>query len=70
MRREKCHPGRRKWVKIPLLPNNVSKNSVSDSGPTVGSRQSQTAENQKKIYKQPKKKCVCLGVVESILGML
>ena len=26
-------------VKIPLLPNNVGKKSVHDSGPTVGSQQ-------------------------------
>ena len=28
-----------KWVKILLLPNNVGKKSVNNSGPTVGSRQ-------------------------------
>ena len=30
--------GKGEWVKIPLLPNNVGKKSVNDSGPTVGSR--------------------------------
>ena len=29
MRRDKCHPGRGKRVKIPLIPNNVGKKSVN-----------------------------------------
>ena len=36
MRRDKCHPGRGKRVKIPLLPNNVGKKSVNDTGPQQG----------------------------------
>ena len=27
-----CYPGRGKWAKIPLLPNNVGKRSANDLG--------------------------------------
>ena len=33
MRGDKCHPGRGKRVKIPLLPNIVGKKNVNDAGP-------------------------------------
>ena len=36
MRGDKCHPGRGKRVKIPLLPNNVGKKSAGDAGPQKG----------------------------------
>ena len=36
MRGDKCHPGRGKRGKIPLLPNNVGKKSVNDAGPKQG----------------------------------
>ena len=36
MRGDKCHPGREKRVKIPLLPNNVGKKSHNDAGPKQG----------------------------------
>ena len=36
MRGDKCHPGRGKRVKIPLLPNNVGKKSVNEVGPKQG----------------------------------
>ena len=36
MRGDKCHPGRGKRVKIPLLPNNEGKKSVNDVGPQQG----------------------------------
>ena len=36
MRGDKCHPGRGKGVKIPLLPNNVGKKSANDMGPQQG----------------------------------
>ena len=36
MRGDKCHPGRGKRVKIPLLPNNVGKKSANDAGPKQG----------------------------------
>ena len=36
MRGDKCHPGREKRVKIPLLPNNVGKKSADDAGPQQG----------------------------------
>ena len=36
MRGDKCHPGRGKRVKIPLLPNNVGKKSAIDAGPQQG----------------------------------
>ena len=36
MRGDKCHPGRGKRVKIPLLPNNVGKKSANDAGPEQG----------------------------------
>ena len=32
MRGDKCYPGRGKWVKIPLLSENVDKRSVNDLG--------------------------------------
>ena len=32
MRGDKCHPGRGKRVKIPLIPNNVGKKSANDMG--------------------------------------
>ena len=32
MRVDKCHPGRGKRVKIPLLPNSVGKKSANDAG--------------------------------------
>ena len=35
-RGDKCHPGRGKRGKIPLLPNNVGKKSVNDAGPKQG----------------------------------
>ena len=36
MRGDKCHPGRGKRVKIPLLPNNVGKKSAFDVVPKQG----------------------------------
>ena len=36
MRGDKCHPGRGKRVKIPLLPINVGKKSANDAGPQQG----------------------------------
>ena len=32
MRWDKCYPGREKWVKIPLLPENVGKKSLNYLG--------------------------------------
>ena len=36
MRGDKCHPGRGKRGKIPLLPNNVGKKSANNAGPKQG----------------------------------
>ena len=36
MREDKCHPGRGKRVKIPLLPHNVGKKSVNEAVPQQG----------------------------------
>ena len=36
MRGNKCHPGRGKRVKIPLLTNNVGKKSTNNAGPKQG----------------------------------
>ena len=36
MRGDKCHPGRGKRVKIPLLPNNVGNKIVNGPGPQQG----------------------------------
>ena len=36
MRGDKCHPGRGKRGKKPLLPNNVGKKSANDAGPKQG----------------------------------
>ena len=36
MRGVKCHPGRGKRVKIPLLPNNLGKKSANPGGPKQG----------------------------------
>ena len=33
---DKCHPGRGKRVKIPLLPNNLGKKSFNNAGPQQG----------------------------------
>ena len=35
MRGDKCYPGRGKWVKIPLLPENAGKRSLNYLG-TLG----------------------------------
>ena len=40
MRGDKCHPGRGKRGKIPLLPNNVGKKSVNEVGPQQGNDRS------------------------------
>ena len=50
MRGDKCHPGRGKRVKIPLLPNNVGKKSANDAVPQQG----HDSSNLKKMSKVSK----------------
>ena len=56
MRGDKCHPGRGKRVKIPLLPNNVGKKSANDAGPKQGhdSDESQPLFSNQNILNEPK----------------
>ena len=56
MRGDKCHPGRGKRGKIPLLPNNVGKKSVNDAGPKQGHDNIQNSIHYLSFYSLHKNK--------------